>query len=124
MEKKIPRRGRYPCPFNSHPPRSLGLRVRNKRRALLKGLVKAQKGSNALRPIWNPTFVLSIRDPLTSKAILRDALKGRLGLVPDCVELKDMRKHKVFLSLKRDLAKVRFFLLHLTLDSLTLFIFK
>lgn len=38
-------------------------------------------------------------------------------------ELKDMRKDEVFIPLKRDLAKVRLFLLDLTLDSLTLLIF-
>lgn len=91
---------------------------------------EGEQGTKAT--IWNPAFVLSTRDPLTSEATLRDAQKGKSGLVSECLEhalllprdmhkLKDMRKREVFLSLKRDLAKVRLFLLDLKLDPLNFF---
>jgi len=62
-------------------------------------------------------FVLSLRDLITSEASLRDAQKGRSGLVSECLkkvllllddmqELKGLRKREVFLSLKRDLVKL------------------
>ena len=69
--------------------------------------------------IWNPAFVLSLGDLVTFEASLRDPQKGRLGLVFECLEktfllskdmqeLQGLRKRKLFLSLKRDLAKVKF----------------
>lgn len=67
--------------------------------------------------IWNPTFILSSRDPIKSEASIKGPQKGKSGLVSKCLEkdlllpkdmqvLQGLRKHKVFLSLKRDLAKV------------------
>ena len=64
--------------------------------------------------------MLSTRDLVTSEALLRDAQKGRSGLVSKCLEkalllpddmqeLKGLRKREVFLLLKRDLAKVSFY---------------
>ena len=64
--------------------------------------------------------MLSTGDLVTSEALLRDAQKGRSGLVSKCLEkalllpddmqeLKGLRKREVFLSLKRDLAKVSFY---------------
>ena len=61
--------------------------------------------------------MLSSRDPITFEASLRNALIGRSGLVSkflekalhlpdDLQELKGLRKCEMFLSLKRDLAKV------------------
>ena len=61
--------------------------------------------------------MLSSGDLVTSEASLRDAQKGRSGLVFECLEkalllpddmqeLKGLRKREVFLSLKRDLAQV------------------
>lgn len=103
-----------------HPPRSLDSQGLNKRKALLKGLSRALKRSNAPKlQSWNLAFVLSIRDALTSEATLRDAQKGRSGLISKCLEqalllprdmqeLREMRKREIFLSLKRDLAKVYF----------------
>ena len=60
---------------------------------------------------WNPAFVLSSGYPVTSEASLKDAQKGRSGLVSECLkkalllpdemqELNGLRKHEVFLSLK------------------------
>ena len=57
---------------------------------------------------------------MTSEASLRDSQKGRSGLVLECLEkalllpedmqeLQGLRKHEVFLSLKRDFTKVRFY---------------
>lgn len=78
--------------------------------------------------------MLSIGDPLTSEATLRDGQKGRSELVFKCLEqtlllwdmqeLKGIRKHEVFLSLKRDLSKAKFFLPNLTLDSIAFLIIK
>ena len=68
---------------------------------------------------------MSSGGPVLDDANLRDHLKGRLGLVAECLEealllpedmqeLRSFRKCKVFLSLKRDLAKVHdHFLLYL-----------
>ena len=64
---------------------------------------------------------------MTSEASLRDPHKGGSGLVSECLEkafllpedmqeLQGLRKCEVFLSLKRDLAKVRVY--YLTLLSL------
>lgn len=63
--------------------------------------------------------MLSSGDFITSEASLRDAQKGRSGLVSKCLEkalllpndmqeLKGLRKREVFLTLKRDLVKVSF----------------
>ena len=68
--------------------------------------------------IWNPAFVLNSGDYVTFEASLRDPYKGRSRLVSECLEkalllpkdmqeLQGLRKREVFLSLKRDLAKVR-----------------
>jgi len=82
MRKRALKKGRYPNPFNSHPPRSSKLRGRNKRMALLSRQVKVLKGSS----IWNPAFVLSTGDPVTFEATLWNAQKGRSGIVSECLE--------------------------------------
>ena len=51
----------------------------------------------------------SIRDFQQGKAgYVADAVKQSLLLLDDMVDLRTMRKHEVFLSLKRDLAMVIF----------------
>ena len=69
--------------------------------------------------------MMSLGGLVLDDANLRDHLKGRSGLVAECLEealllpedmqeLKSFRKRKVFLSLKKDLAKVHdHFLLYL-----------
>lgn len=70
---------------------------------------------------WNPLFVLN-GSPLPSTSSIKDLQLGKVGymanavkqaLLPssDMVDLRSIRKHEVFLSLKRDLALVIFFLL-------------
>ena len=74
-------------------------------------------GQHPKASIWKPSFVLSLRDPVMDNATLRDPQKGRLGILSECLdktllipkdmhELQSLRKREVFLSLKRDLAKV------------------
>ena len=61
--------------------------------------------------------MLSSGNPVMDDANLRDLQKGKLGILAeylekalllpeDMQELRSFRKHEVFLSLKRDLAKV------------------
>lgn len=77
----------------------------------------AKREQRTKATIWNPAFVLSTSDPLTFETTLTDAQKGQFELVFECLEqamllprdmqeLKDMRKREVFVSLKRDLAKI------------------
>ena len=65
---------------------------------------------------WNPPFMLN-GSPLPSNASIKDFQQGRDGYMADAVEqallllgdmadLRTMKKHEVFLSLKRDLALV------------------
>ena len=67
--------------------------------------------------IWRPIFTLSSGNPVLDVANLRDPKKGSSGLVVECLEkvlclledmaeLRSLRKRKVFLALKQDLAKV------------------
>ena len=75
-----------------------------------------------------PTLVLD-EAPLPADASIRNFQQGRAGYVADAVEqallpedmadLRSMRKHEVFLSLKRDLALVS----SLTTLSLSLLLF-
>ena len=68
--------------------------------------------------IWNPSLVLdgallpldsSIRDFQKGKAgYVADALEQPLLLPQDMANLRTLKKHEVFLTLKRDLAKVSF----------------
>ena len=86
------------------------------------GTTQASKGiekDQCPKPtIWNPAFVLSSGDYVTFEASFKDLYKGRSRLVSECLEkalllpkdmqeLQGLRKREVFLSLKRDLAKVR-----------------
>ena len=65
-------------------------------------------------PTWAPPLVLD-EAPLLSDASIRNSHKEKAGYVADALEqalllpadmsdLRTMRKHEVFLSLKRDLA--------------------
>ena len=67
-------------------------------------------------PAWNPTLVLD-GAPLPSTASIRDFQHGKAGYVANAVEqalllpgdmadLRSMKRHEVFLSLKRGLALV------------------
>ena len=67
---------------------------------------------------WNPSLVLN-RSPLPLDSSIRDFQKGKVGYVAnaleqplllpdDMVDLRTMKKHEVFLTLKRDLALVSF----------------
>jgi len=68
-------------------------------------------------PTWNPSLVLD-GAPLSSSSSIKEFQQGRAGYVVDSVEqalllprdmeeLKNLKKHEVFLTLKRDLAMVR-----------------
>ena len=80
-------------------------------------------------PAWTPALVLdgeplpaiaSIRNFQQGKAgYIADAMKQTLLLLEDMADLWSMRKHEVFLSLKRDLALVSF----LTASFFSLFFF-
>ena len=74
-------------------------------------------GQHSKASVWKPSFVLSSRDVVMDDATLRDPQKGRSGILSECLEkallfpedmheLQSLKKRKVFLSLKRDLAKV------------------
>ena len=67
-------------------------------------------------PAWTPSIVLD-GAPFLSDASIKDFQQGKVGyiantveqalLLPsDMVDLRSMRKHEVFLNLKRDLAMV------------------
>lgn len=86
------------------------------------GTSKSTEGKQSSKAtIWNPAFVLNPGDPVISEASLRDAQKGKSGLVSKCLEkafllledmqeLKGLRKCEVFLSFKTDLAKVSLYI--------------
>ena len=65
---------------------------------------------------WNPSLVLD-RAPLPLDSFIRDFQKGKVGYVSNALEqplllpqdmadLRSLKKHEVFLTLKRDLAMV------------------
>ena len=67
-------------------------------------------------PIWNPSLELD-RAPLPLDSSIREFQKGKTGYVADTLEqplllpqdmadLRTLKKHEVFLTLKRDLAMV------------------
>ena len=67
---------------------------------------------------WNPTLVLD-GVPLPFDSTIRHFQQGKAGyvvnsvqqsllLLEDMVDLRNLKKHEVFLSLKRDLALVSF----------------
>ena len=69
-------------------------------------------------PAWNPSFVLD-EAPLLASSSIRDFQQGKVGYVADAMEkalllprdladLRLIRKHEVFLTLKRDLSLVSF----------------
>ena len=69
-------------------------------------------------PNWNSVLVLD-RSPFPINASIRDPQQGKAGYVADAVEqalllpndmteLRTLRTHEVFLSLKKDLAKSKF----------------
>lgn len=82
------------------------------------GSFKGSEGEQRSKAtMWNPTFILSLGDPVMDDATLRDPQKGRFGILSKCLEktlllpkdmyeLQSLRKCEVFLSLKRDLTKV------------------
>ena len=68
--------------------------------------------------IWNPSLVLD-RALLPLDSSIRNFQKGKVGYVADALEqplllpqdmanLRTLKKHEVFLTLKSDLAKVSF----------------
>ena len=59
----------------------------HKKKCAAPGTGKGIEGEQRPKPtIWNPPFVFSSGDPVTSKASLRDPWKGRSGLVFECLE--------------------------------------
>ena len=67
-------------------------------------------------PVWAPPLILD-RAPLLSDASIGNSQQEKAGYVADALEqalllpinmseLRTLRKHEVFLSLKRDLAQV------------------
>lgn len=82
------------------------------------GSTKGAKGEQCSKAfIWNPAFVLSLEDPVMDDSSLRGPQKGRSSILSKCLEkalllpedmheLQSLRKSKVFLSLKKNLAKV------------------
>ena len=80
---------------------------------------------------WTPSIVLD-KAPLPRDASIRDFQQGRAGYVANAVEqalllpvdmadLRSMRKHEVFLSLKRDLAMASPLTIFLTFNITTFF---
>jgi len=69
-------------------------------------------------PVWNPTFDLD-DSPLREDASISDFDSGRAGYIANTVEqalllprdmdeLRNLKKHELFLSVKKDLALVKF----------------
>ena len=82
---------------------------------------------------WTPSIVLD-KAPLPRDASIRDFQQGRARYVANAVEqalllpvdmadLRSMRKHEVFLSLKRDLAMASPLTIFLTFNITTIFSF-
>ena len=80
--------------------------------------IEATKDRLSKVPTWNPSLVLD-GAPLSSSSSIWEFQQGRAGKVVDSMEqalllpwdmeeLKNLKKHEVFLTLKRDLAMVRF----------------
>ena len=78
-------------------------------------------------PVWAPPLILD-GAPLLSDASIRNSQQEKVGYVADALEqalllpsdmfdLRTMKKHEVFLSLKRDLAQVSLLIIFVTLLS-------
>ena len=91
---------------------------RTQRRNMVEGLgTEIVSDCHAKVPIWNPMLKLdggplpmdsSIRDFQQGKACyVANALEQPLLLPQDMADLRTLKKHEVFLTLKRDLAMVR-----------------
>ncbi|KAL0010808.1 hypothetical protein SO802_005916 [Lithocarpus litseifolius] len=86
--------------------------IKRKTRQILEKRTEVQALVSA--PVWCPTMILdgdavnadaSIRNPQQGKtAYVADALEQSLLLPEDMNELRQMRKHEVFLTLKKELA--------------------
>ena len=112
--------GKIPHPTQQSPTKEAKITKAHQKKCATPRTDKGTEGEQRPKPtIWNPAFVLSSGDPVTSKASLKDPQKGRSGLVFECLEktlllskdmqeLQGLRKRELFLSLKRDLAKVKF----------------
>ena len=86
-------------------------------RSSSEGAIVYRRGDHQTEvPTWTPSIVLD-RAPLPSDSSIRDFQQGKDGymanavaqalLLPtDMADLRSMRKHEVFLNLKRDLAMV------------------
>ena len=89
-------------------------------RSSSEGAITDRRGDHQTEvPAWTPSIVLD-GALLPSDASIRDFQQGKAGYVANAVEqalllptdmanLKSMRKHEVFLSLKRDLTMVSHF---------------
>ena len=103
-------------------------------RSFGKGAITDRRGDHQIEvPAWTPSIVLD-GAPLPNDASIRDFQQGRAGymanvveqallLLADMVDLRSMRKHEVFLSLKRDLALVSSLTSFLMFKITTLFSF-
>ena len=128
------KKGEIPQPVQQALAKEPKTTTAHQKKGVTVGTGKGIEGEQRPKPIiWNLAFVLISGDPVTSEASLRDPQKGRSRLVLECLEkalllpedmqeLQGLRKREVFLSLKRGLAKVRFYPLYLVITlCLTLF---
>ena len=92
-------------------------RAQQKKNAPSRASKGTEGGQHSKASVWKPSFVLSSKDPVMDDTTLKDLQKGRSGIFSECLEkalllpedmheLQSLRKCEVFLSLKRDLAKV------------------
>ena len=97
-------------------PKDAKLQKRAKQAKTTQNLAKKRAETQVRVPAWAPPFILD-GAPLLSDASIRhsqqekaryvaDALEQALLLPTDMSDLRTMRKHEVFLSLKRDLTQV------------------
>ena len=93
------------------------IRAQQKKSAPFRTSTSSEGEQHPKASVWKPLFMLSSGDPVMNNASLKDPQKGRLGILSKCLKkafllLEDMHglqslwKCEVFLSLKRDLAKV------------------
>ena len=103
--------------MEQEPPKVPKLPSPNKKKGSVEGAsTGATMECRSKVPTWNPLLVLD-RDPLSSSSSIREFQQGRAGYVVDSVEqalllpwdmeeLKNLKKHEVFLTLTGDLAMV------------------
>ena len=103
-------------------------------RSFSEGAITNRRGDHQSEVLaWTPSIVLD-KAPLPRNASIRDFEQGRaryvanaveqaLLLLVDMADLRSMRKHEVFLSLKRDLAMASPLTIFLTFNIITFFSF-